>query len=576
MKKVIALLLTLCVSMSLMACVTITKVTESPAPTATGDVGNVTTEEPTTAPSDSPVDPGAPVTDPGSDPVNNPGGETTAEIEAIPVTVSTLGDVYKYDECWDDFLGYTKYPCLYYYDDNAYGEEAKYAKVTEGLEVVMDEIYDKFIAAYQNVRARIDEDYVEGEVWQYGVYKDVCTTYLLRADSVAVSFAYEEYSYFGGAHPYLQYGAYTIDSKTGEVLTIGDVVNDVSMLPAAIAKAYCDAGNIGYELDELKEKIEAAYEGESDLEYVFGLDNSGVNFYFGDYVLGSYAEGSQIIHVPYDAFDGLFNKKYTKTLKTYFAPLADCGVTYTTDNAGNTVPVSIYTYENEGGYTDTCYAYVISTGDYATNEISINAYGVTADLVHFENGKNYVYVSIENASGPNSLDVYEVRNGKIYAIDSYEDTEIFETKYTEDGNATKQLTDPSMLRVYNTFYLPGCNSLYRAAFIDPETGKLVCNQEDYSISSYAGLVCQTEVYGRELNDGGEYTGNIRVFEAGEVVIFRYTDKESYIAFVDENERLYSIPVSVDDWGDLYYDDGENTAGLYDLFMERYDDYGYGY
>ena len=135
----------------------------------------------------------------------------------------------------------------------------------------------------------------------------------LRADSHVFSFASSAYSYFGGAHPTLYYDAMTIDTRTGKVLKLTDVLQKTAGFAAVIADEAIAQQEYRDQLPERSESIRLIQEMIDSDSLVFGLDNDGMKVYFGNYALGSYAMGTMVVTVPYKTHAEFFCPQYVFT-----------------------------------------------------------------------------------------------------------------------------------------------------------------------------------------------------------------------------------------------------------------------
>ncbi|SFT33143.1 Protein of unknown function [Selenomonas sp. GACV-9] len=164
-------------------------------------------------------------------------------------------------------------------------------------------------------RQDLDETY-ELRRHDYALHKDeVPFTYEesysgLRADSHVFSFACSEYSYLGGAHPVLYYKAVTIDTRTGTILKLADVLQHTDGFAAVIADEAIAQQEYRGQLPERDEAIRLIEQMIGDDSLVFGLDDDGMKVYFGNYALGTYAMGTMVVNVPYGAHGDYFRPKY--------------------------------------------------------------------------------------------------------------------------------------------------------------------------------------------------------------------------------------------------------------------------
>lgn len=134
---------------------------------------------------------------------------------------------------------------------------------------------------------------------------------LLRSDNKVFSYRVLDYTFLGGAHPYMEYSAKTFDSKSGKELSLKEVITDTNKLASAV---YDELMLVAEEErwdqnmnDNLLEMIQKRIK---EKNLAWGLGEYGLYVFFGDYQLGAYAVGCQTVFVPY--------RKYPDLVKTEF------------------------------------------------------------------------------------------------------------------------------------------------------------------------------------------------------------------------------------------------------------------
>lgn len=153
-------------------------------------------------------------------------------------------------------------------------------------------------------------------------YSNYGSYWVARADQSIVSFFHSYDNYTGGAHG--MYGATgeTFDAKTGEKLMLSDVLTDLSKVQErvkeAILKEYGDeAEELFYDLDaslavydvSLTEiTVDPAQEYGYSYPYDWGLNEEGIEFYFGPYELTAYAGGAQDVTIKYADYPDWFRE----------------------------------------------------------------------------------------------------------------------------------------------------------------------------------------------------------------------------------------------------------------------------
>ena len=175
-----------------------------------------------------------------------------------------------------------------------------------------DSLMELFAAAEEEVPEMISqgrEIYDESDMYLH----------LLRSDDKAFSFVEEDYVFRGGAHGSTYYTGYNIDPVTGDDISFEDVVKDVDSLPDIIMKELLKQN------DDLVEYFENDKAGKRDLEeglpdrladnaegITWGLSYEGIEFYFEDYAMGSYAAGTRIVDVNFEDYPDVFTDNYNQ------------------------------------------------------------------------------------------------------------------------------------------------------------------------------------------------------------------------------------------------------------------------
>ena len=146
-----------------------------------------------------------------------------------------------------------------------------------------------------------------------------CDTFLHleRSDDKVFSFVEEEYGYYGGAHGGTVYEGYNFDPVTGKEIEFDDVVTDTSDLPDIVMKELLDQN------EDLEEYFENDQMGKEELikglpdrfannaqGITWGLTYEGIELFFEDYAMGSYAAGARNVEIEFGDYPNIFTDKY--------------------------------------------------------------------------------------------------------------------------------------------------------------------------------------------------------------------------------------------------------------------------
>ncbi len=169
----------------------------------------------------------------------------------------------------------------------------------ENSESYVAELVEAAIAHYNNVPESFSEYYDRK-------YYDV-----VRADKCVVSIAVTDSSYWGGAHPNSGKSGINIDVETGEVLTLDDISKNRTALENMIYSVLTESYDESIFFDNMKESLTSCIKNDS-LEWV--LEEDAIVFAFSPYVLAPYSEGVIEARIGFENNESLFKEKYvTKT-----------------------------------------------------------------------------------------------------------------------------------------------------------------------------------------------------------------------------------------------------------------------
>ncbi len=158
------------------------------------------------------------------------------------------------------------------------------------------------------------EQQKEGADYTYYRYSEMA---LKACDDKAVSLLRTEYGYLGGAHPDYYYETFNIDPKTGEDISLADVITDDDALRAVLIdklnKEYPDGNFFDLEDSLSTYSIDEKSANPLIVPYTFTIDPAGLSFYFGPYELNSYADGSQQIDIFYEDISDILKEGFIYT-----------------------------------------------------------------------------------------------------------------------------------------------------------------------------------------------------------------------------------------------------------------------
>ena len=244
-----------------------------------------------------------------------------------------------------------------------------------------------------------------------GRYMDTTFSVVKRADEKAVSIESEGYYASGGAHGMYWYDARNIDPATGEEIKLSDVVKDQSKLEELLL-AELDARYPEMEITK-KENLFEGYDmtvTKTDLEqyaYTFTLDPDGICFYFSNYDLGTYTDGSQVIKLLYSASPDLFVRDYSVSGGYVSGLVKD--VLYDLGGDGKVDTIDYYGIEEElSQYYNSVYVGKNGKG----MKTDLYSYHMDTFMVHTEDNRDYLYVVTHMDNDGSNLLIFDLSGEK--------------------------------------------------------------------------------------------------------------------------------------------------------------------
>ena len=195
----------------------------------------------------------------------------------------------------------------------------KYPVLAEAIDSFSDELTALGESESADITAALEE-FPSDEMF----YSDTKLT-VKRADSTAVSILERRESYMGGAHPSFWYETRTIDSVTGTVLDINDILNDPASLPGQLAPLVEEtAGKDNLIVDSVEQVIKDEMDPQQE-DYIlnYTLSYDGITFWFSPYEMTSYAAGGIVVKMPYAEYPGLVKEEYAALPENYFLPVSE-------------------------------------------------------------------------------------------------------------------------------------------------------------------------------------------------------------------------------------------------------------
>lgn len=468
----------------------------------------------------------------------------TAKVVPIAVTIEQVTDTisedkgsetYKYPKFYLDEEAKTAYPGLNKaFENHNRKAESEKKTVLEGLKSG----YDEFMENYQGDDISIQ-------------MTSEATATALRADSNVVSILCEHFDYLGGAHGYYYTGGINFDAKTGDELTLADVVEDKDRFIALVSETFVKdySGKAGY--DSLMDPGEVLKERnfDSNEDILWSIDPTCVSIYFAPYVLGTYAHGEQVVSIYFDEAPEIFNEAYTVACEDYVLPVTDWKPLSILSSSGKREKINAELQAVQSGDDDWCWYKVLYTiGDTSVSS-QYNCYGADIYLAHV-NGKNYIYSFQSTDNDETFLSVVDADE---MTLDDEKNIGVCRKEYyksndTNDGYEVIQggiaFTDPSKFELGFSVDILGTYHVYSNYHIG-EDGYPVSDDKLYTADPQTAFRAIRDIECDTVDKEGNVTGKATI-PAGSFLAVVRTDAEN-IADIQIVDSSYVEKLGYSDW-----------------------------
>ncbi len=280
------------------------------------------------------------------------GGEQTGTDNHTIAMTSRTEYLGEWEQDGDKYLCEYQYPVI----SVGSGEAEEYPELCAALEEMNGEIAENMKAEYEADLAEARE-MARDNPENFMTHTRELRFYVQRADAHAVSLLGTVWAFLGGVHGTSAYMSRNFDPKSGKELALGDVVTDVGALRELLVEQLEET----YDYMDWSEPREALDVENAD-KWVWTVGYDGIGIYFGNYELGSYAEGMQTAFIPYAGNEDIFNGEYLDVPSAYGVQLLKSGENgFDLDGDGQAETVSV------SGVFD----------EYAYKEIDVSAGGST-------------------------------------------------------------------------------------------------------------------------------------------------------------------------------------------------------
>lgn len=453
--------------------------------------------------------------------------------DAEPAETSDYLDI-RFERYYDSYYDETLLMQGYY--DVIQFNEPEYPALTEAVRVYNDTHVDAEQSYMDEIEQWAKEEYEEyGPDMFMGAYAEESEFAVRRADTQVLSIVEKGFTYSGGAHGMSGFATVNFDVATGKEIPLESVVTDVNSLPAALATEVLEKyPDITYWTDTLEGTFQE-YITPSDAEYApeftWTLDYEGVTFYFGNYEIGSYADGLQIVKITYHEYPQLLNEEYfADENSNYVLKLLDAwqGSDVDINNDGVTDYISVRrNYSSEPGVDYSESFDVTVNGNTYTHEI----YCYDLETYFVRNGdNNYLYVKRRIENDYESVSVFKITESSVEYVDEF-------------GGGFQSFTNSLDFEVTKRMDLLSTYSAVAKCYVGSD-GMPVEKGGVYEVVNNITITSTVEIPAELVDEKGNLTGEQVTFPAGTDFTLQRTDGSTYVDVLAEDGkwcRFYTTP-----------------------------------
>lgn len=448
--------------------------------------------------------------------------EESSRVEEVVATSEYL------DICFERYYDsyYDEVQLMYGYYDVIRFNEPEYPALTEAVREYSDSHADTVQTYLDEMEQWAKEEYEEyGQDMYMGAYGEQSKFAVRRADTQVLSIVESNYTYAGGAHGVSGFSSVNFDVATGEEIALESVVKDLNSLPAVLTTEILEKyPDITYWTDTLEETFQK-YVTSSETEYVptfvWTLDYEGVTFYFGNYEIGSYADGLQVVTIFYKEYPQLLEDGFfTGVSSDYVLKLSGWSEGSDVDLNGDGVKDYIAVtrnYSSEPG-VDYSESYNITVnGNTITREIY--CYELETYLVKAED-KYFLYVKRKIENDYESVCVFHITENSVEYVGEFSGGFLSFTN-SLDFELTKRM---DLLSTY---------SAVAKCYVGAD-GMPVEKEGVYIITNPLTLTSTVEISADLVDENGNLTGETATFLPGTDFTLQRTDGKTYVDVLSGN------------------------------------------
>ena len=416
----------------------------------------------------------------------------------------------------------------------------KYPALAKTLEEISTKENDEINKTFNDNREQAAQSFEDAEDKEmFGTYTDTRTILPQRSDSAVVSFLETLSSYTGGAHGTQTFSAHNIDPETGKEIALSDVVKDEDVI-RSLVKA------------ELKEKYpEMNWDEETDKNAddalknpVFTIGDNGLTFWFSNYEIGSYAEGTQNVTILFNGNDAQFNEKFTDVPESYafaFPESETASVDIKKD--GDLDKVTFFGEDFDGSMFRKI---TVNVND-ETASVDTEANDIEGTFV--KNGdKTFLYIWSNTVNDIKQLDVFSLTNGELEFVGT------FELGLSGSG----ELTDPTSFTLMRRTSILGSFGI-SGQYSVGEDGTPQAAEDIFTIEGEHTITAKKDLALKTVDENG-VEKDASITAGTELTLFR-TDNKTFVDAKEADGTIVRIDVNTE--GATKLMDGQSIEDAFD-------------
>lgn len=453
------------------------------------------------------------------------------------------------------------YPSLElgFFEDGTFMEyQGLYSELSDSLSDYNKEVLERFKSLLDECKeqAADDKGFTEESDDMYEYYYTVdIDAEVTRSDSVAFSILDTTYACMNYPHPFTGFHSLNIDSETGKVLKISDVITDKDKFIDRLAeKLHEENPDLDNELavSDLNATLKDMYDEIDGMSLTFNLTHDSLDISFGPDEITFYAVGEKHVSLRFSDNADIIDPKYTKATENYAASIGfKTPVTFKAkDGSERTLTVEYETAKGE--YMDDCYDITIDLDGEKFTDTIMYTYNLYPYIM-YQDKQAFLYIRTRTDNDYEMTNIYDL-NGKTAA------------KVEEDLGVSFYSTapiDPSDFIMYSRSDILSTYTIFRHYELDTD-GRPLPQTEEWWIQTDRKLKLKSPLTVSvmdELSFDGIDNGKDEKLPEGTTLRAARTNGFSWVDCELEDGRFARLYIDNSDWPQTV--DGTDIETLFD-------------